>query len=160
MGLAQGDWKKAIESQTVLGRFVEIEIDDPVLSRKHERKILRKTIILETKIAGKGATSAEISTQRVKPFNEDELRNRFPGAWESMMVREDNSIDKIIEGESGTPIDGADWIPPTKRAALKETGVTTIEMLAAMSDATVHDWGPGARSWRKKAAEFLSKPKG
>lgn len=153
VGMVQGDWKKAVESQTVVGRFIEVEIDDPVLSKKEGRVVMTKRVLLEAKVAG----SADISTQRVKPFNEMELRNRFPGAWESFIAKKGDQVDVPVPGQTGMPIDRADFVPAAKRAALKETGITTVEMLAAMSDGTVQDWGPGARTWRKKAAELLAK---
>src|SRR3977135_1581672 len=70
-------WFPAKDSTAVVGRFMDVESNDPIASKKANRAVKMYRPGLHAKVAG----SQEVSTQVVKEFNRDELTERFPGAW-------------------------------------------------------------------------------
>lgn len=152
----QDVWFPARESQSVVGRVVEVEKVHPALSREAKKAVYIMVPVMASKVAG----SHDISTQELKPHNRDEICGRFPGAWEAY---EKSKGGKVGEPEiapviDGMPIDKAEFISREKLAWLKLQGFSTVEQLAAISDAQMQALGPGARTWAKKAKQLLQKP--
>jgi len=147
-------WFPAIESQSVVGRFIEVEVVHPAKSREEGREVRIIRPALESKVAG----SHDTSVQAVKPFNEKALQARFPGAWEHFeKTRGPAEKEQIVAPAVGTPLDRLDFIPREKLLWLKMQGFSTVEQIALMSDATMQNLGPGVRQWRKKATQLLQK---
>lgn len=145
-------WFPSSESQQVVGRFVDVESDNPAESRKQGKLVRMLRPALETKVVG----SHDISVQVVKPFNELSLRTRFPGAWEHYEAKKKGSKPVDIQPIDGIPIEDATFIGKEKMAWLKMQGLMTIEQLATLSDAQMQNLGHGARTWKKKAGQMLS----
>jgi hypothetical protein len=145
-----------MESQQVVGRFIDIEIVDAAASHKEQRQIMKWVPALESKVAG----SFDVAHQRVKPFNDKALQSRFPGAWEHYEKEKAKAEANPVEDEApsipGTPIDRLDFIPREKLVWLQMQGFSVVEQIATLSDAQMQTLGTGARNWKKKASQFLS----
>lgn len=157
----RGKWFAAIEggkvSTTVVGRFVDVDAVDIKASELAKKSIYRQVPALESKIVG----SHDISIQRVKDFNREELIARFPGAWEHYLEqkKEDEERAQTQDGAKpghGTPLEDLDFIPRQNLAWLRELGFTTAEQIRDMSDTVVQGLGRNALTWRRKAAQYLS----
>lgn len=145
-------WFPSSESQQVVGRFVDVESDNPAESRKHGKLVKMWRTALETKVVG----SHDVSVQVVKPFNEIALRSRFPGAWEYYQSQKAGKDMPEIQPIDGIPIEEATFIGKEKMAWLKMQGIVTVEQLATLSDAQIQNLGHGARTWKKKAGQHLA----
>lgn len=147
----------------VVGRFVDVETVDPVRSREMgvEQTMLRTA--LESKVAG----SHDVSCQLVKPFNERQLKTRFPQAWDFYQRQKARPVEEIEAERSapitvgadipGTPLHKADFLGRGQMEKLAVMGFVTVEQLAQMSDTQCQNVGHGAVTWRKKAQEFLTR---
>ena len=150
-------WFPQKGSQAVVGRIVEVEKLHPAKSREAQRPVSVLVPCVETKVL---KDSADVSVRELKPHNKEQLLADFPGAWEYYeKVKGAANVNKVEEVPhvEGMPIDRADYIPREKLAWLKIQGFSTVEQLAGMSDAQVMSLGPGARNWRKKAKELVTK---
>lgn len=145
-------WFPSSESQQVVGRFIDVESDDIAASKKAGKLVKMWRPALETKVVG----SHDVSVQVVKPFNEIQLRARFPGAWEHYEAKKKGNPPPKIDPVDGVPIEEANFIGKEKLAWLKMQGFVTVEQLATMSDAQIQNLGHGARTWKKKAGQFLA----
>jgi len=148
-------WFPALESQSVVGRVVELEKPHPAKSREAQKPINVVVPCMLHKVAG----SADYSVTEIKPHTKTEICARFPGAWEyyeKQKAAQPAQPTEIVQPE-GTPISKADWIPREKLAWLAMQGFQTVEQLAGMSDAQIQNLGMGARTWAKKAKQFLAK---
>jgi uncharacterized protein YjiS (DUF1127 family) len=150
-------WFRAVDSQNVMGRVVEVDKVHAAQSREARREITFKQPVMESKVAG----SSDISHQQIKEWNKKEICGRFPGAWEAYEASKATSrpIQDFNPAPDGMPIDKAEFIPASKREWLKMTGFSTVDQLADMTDHQIQDLGPGARAWKKKARELLGKGK-
>jgi hypothetical protein len=149
-------WFPAVESNVVVGRFVDVETVDVKASEEAQKNVYKKVPALQAKVAG----SQDVSVQAVKPFNAKELKERFPGAWEhyeeiKAMEPAPVVVEVIAQAPKGTPLHEAPFIPRERLAFLHELGFSTIEQVAEMSDTVVQNLGRGAMTWRKKAQEHL-----
>lgn len=149
-------WFAAFEdgkkSTLVVGRFVDGETVDTKASELAKENRYKSVPMLESKIVG----SHDVSTQRVKDFNKDELIARFPGAWEHYLTQKETAPEPVVSS-SGTPIESLDFIPRQNVAWLRELGFTSAEQIRDMSDTVVQGLGRGALQWRKKATEYLAR---
>lgn len=148
-------WFRAVDSQNVMGRVVEVDKIHAAQSREAGREVTFKQPVMESRVAGSG----DISHQQIKEGNKKELCARFPGAWEAYEASKaaQRPAAEFIPVPDGTPLDKADFIPAAKREWLKMTGFSTVEQLAEMTDHQIQDLGQGARTWKKKAKELLAK---
>jgi hypothetical protein len=148
-------WFPAFEngkkSTLVVGRFVDGETVDVKASEVLKHNVYKSVPMLESKIVG----SHDVSTQRVKEMNQDELTSRFPGAWEHYLEQKGSKPEPVISS-SGVPIEELDFIPRQNCAWLRELGFTSAEQIRDMSDSVVQGLGRGAQTWRKKATEYLA----
>ena len=150
-------WFQSKESTTVVGRIVDHEKLNAKQSRLQNKRVYMTVPVLESKVPGQ---SNDICVQELKEFNAEELKARFPGAWE--FYNEHKSAPKVeqtvvYEVPKGTPLHQADFVPRERQAWLFEQGISTVEQLRDMSDTTVQNLGRGALTWRKKAREFLER---
>jgi hypothetical protein len=157
--LNKDQWFKAAESTSVVGRFVYAETVDVKASQEARKNVYKKVPVLQSKVPGQ---SQDISVQPVKAFNEKELRERFPGAWEHFEAcnAEDGDkedVEPTVRAIKGTPLHLADFIPREKIRFLNEIGFSEIEQIRDMSDSVAQGLGRGAMKWRKQAAEFLAR---
>lgn len=150
-------WFPSGGDSNVVGRFIDAEVIDKKASEKAKKNRYKKHPLLQSKVAG----SHDISAQIVKPFNQDELKDRFPGAWDHYQsirsIPEPKPEPDVIKAIDGTPLHESDFLPREKMPWLKTMGFSTIEQIAEMSDATCQNLGRGALSWRKKAKDFLKR---
>lgn len=153
-------WFPAIESNNVLGRFVDIEKEDTAASEKAGHKITVMRPLLQAKVTG----SHDISTQIVKPFNQNELAARFPGAWENYQAHKAKGLPKpeveipvIEQSVPGTPLHEADFLPKDRIAWLMQQDIQTIEQLRDLSDIQIQKMGHGVSKWRKQAGDWLKR---
>ena len=158
--LMRETWFPAKESDVVVGRFVEVEAVDSAASRERGEEILRIKPVLQSKAIG----SHDIAVQVVKPFNERELRARFPGAWEHYLEQKAKAApikasEPVIVHQTvpGTPLDKADFMPRDRLEWLALQGIQTIEQLSNLSDQQVQQLGRGVGEWRRKAKAFLQR---
>ena len=151
-------WFPAAESQRVVGRIVEIEKVHGARSREEKRTVNILVPVMASKVAGEH----DVSHQEIKDWNRDLICARFPGAWDDYQKRKTAAPEAPMELPpiAGTPIDRAEFIARDKLAWLKLQGFTTVEQLAAIDDAQIGKLGPGARTWKKKAATLLRDAKG
>lgn len=152
-------WFPAVESKNVVGRFDDTEEVDWAKSREEDREVTRMVPVLLAKIVG----SVDISVQAVKPFNEKELRKRFPGAWEKYQA---DKAAAAKGGEAalpfeptikGTPLNKADFLPQDRIEWLMLQGIQTIEQIRDLTDAQVQTMGNRVGGWRKAAKSFLER---
>ena len=148
-------WFPDTYASGVVGRFIEIEVVDPIESTKQQKEVGKIVPALESKIPG----SQDTAVQRLKDFNRKELLGRFPGAWDHFEkhreVRED--VIPVIRMVKGTPIDAADFISRQKARELSDQGFVTVEHLAEMSEAVKQYLGRGALKIQRDAVAFLSR---
>jgi hypothetical protein len=152
-------WYPARESQAVVGRIIELEYLHAGKSREAGKPVTIMTPVLESKVAG----STDVAHQylgHLPDHDREEICARFPGAWENYEAHKGGDLGKIKEVPTlqGTPIDRAEWIAREKIAWLRMQGLTTVEQLAAISDAQMQQLGTGARTWAKKAKQYLASP--
>lgn len=154
--MMQERWFPAPESTKVLGRFIDVEVVDPIASEKAKKQVVKRVPALQSKIVG---NSVDISTQRVKEFNANELRARFPGAWEHYEASKATpaSAPVIEQTIPGTPLTDCDFISNDRISWLHLQGIQTVEQLAELSDSIVQGLGRDAAKWRKHAKEFLKR---
>lgn len=150
-------WFQDAEYPTaVVGRFVEVEVVDVKASELARKNIYKKVPALESKIAGQ----TDVAVQAVKEFNKKELTERFPGAWEHFeehREREEPRDEiKVIKAIKGTPLHEMEGMPRASIPLLNELGFSTVEMVAAMSDAVAQNV-KGGRNVRKLAQEHLTR---
>ena len=145
-----GSWSK------VVGRFVDVEVTDIKASEEARKTVFKRVPALEHKATG----SHDNSFSRVKDFNQVELSERFPGAWDHYVAcreQEDEDRVPVIQGISGTPLHEATFIPKTAFPRLRDLGFMNLEQIAEMTDTAAQNIGHGAKSWRKNAQEFLKR---
>lgn len=161
MMLREQWFPSADDKAIVVGRFIDVETVNAAKSREENREVKMLRTALESKVAG----SHDVSCQLVKPFNESQLKKRFPQAWahyEAQKRRPPEEIEAernapIILGADtvGTALHKADFLGRAQMEKLAVQGFSTIEQLADMSDTQCQNIGHGAVTWRKKAQEFL-----
>lgn len=152
-------WFPARDSTSVVGRFIDVECDDPVASKKANKPVKMYRAVLQAKIAG----STDVSAQVVKDFNKEDFCERFPGAWEhyeKLKATVDNGPDPDMLGIKGTPVDEGNMFNNERIAWFKAQGIYTLEQVRDLSDTTIENMGRsggiGAKGWRKKAREYLA----
>ena len=149
-------WFPARESQSVVGRVIEIEKLHAAKSREAQKPVYIIVPVMESKVAA----SHDCSHQELKEHNRQQIVDRFPGAWD-YFLKQKEAAPKVEPQDivfDGTPIAKADWVAREKLAWLEMQGFNTVEQLAAISDAQIQTLGHGARTWKKKAQQFLQKP--
>jgi len=149
-------WFPQKGSQGVVGRIVEIPKLHAAKSREAQRPVTIMVPAMQTKVL---KDSADDSFKELKEHNREQICADYPGAWEYYLQSKAGEPPKPEEVPQikGMPIDRADFIAREKLTWLKMQGWSTVEQLAGMSDEQVGSLGPGARSWRKKAKELLTK---
>jgi hypothetical protein len=148
-------WFPALDSQSVVGRVVEIEKPHGAKTREAGKPVHIIVPAMLHRVAG----SDETSVTEIKATTEKELRHRFPGAiehYEKLKAASAATPTEIVVPD-GTPLNKADWIPREKLNWLEMQGFVSVEQLAALSDAQIQQLGTGSRTWKKKAAQFLAK---
>lgn len=153
----QEQWFPAKDSRTVMGRFREIEVVDPIESEKQARSVTKLRLALESKVVG----SHDVAVQAVKPFNKNELASRFPGALEHYEASKDQpqiyTPVPVKQTIPGTPLADADFIPRDRLEWLAMQGLQTVEQLRDLSDGQVQGMGREMGKWRKQADAFLKR---
>lgn len=153
---ADSKWFPALDSQNVVGQVQEAEKEHPGKSREVGRSVKIWVPIMAAKVLG--GTSVDVSTQEIKPHNQIAVTSRFPGAWERYQeLKGEKPQTEIVAPVAGTPIENANFLHRDRLEYLKHAGFSTVEQLAAMSDAQMQSLGRGAREWRKKAVQHLQK---
>lgn len=140
-----------------VGRFVDIEVIDPLKSAELQKEATKIVPALESKIPGDVLGTA---VQRLKPFNEKELKGRYPGAWDHYMAHREEREDDKIEVKrliTGTPLDQTDIVSREEARHLGELGFCTAEHLRDMSDGVKQMLGRNAGKWQKAASAYLAR---
>lgn len=139
-----------------VGRFVDIHDE---YTNREGTKCERIVTVLLHKVPG----SQDVSSNLCKD-NPDgaKLKKEWSAAWElyaktkAKEASQPPAIPTATEfGIKGTPIEEADFIGKDRLTYLKHQGFLTLEQLRDMSDAQCQSVGFGAKSWRKKANEYL-----
>jgi hypothetical protein len=154
-------WFPSKGDSKIVGRVGETRAVDRAASEKAGKTVWKSVPCLLSKVPG----SIDESSQVIKPHNQKELTDRFPGCWDWYLKMKEQSVDAkappspfLPEGAStaGTPLHEADFIPRDKIAWLSSLGFSTVEQIASMDDVTVQNIR-GASKWRKQAQEFLKR---
>ena len=142
----------------VMGRFVDhMKEYTTADGQKHTKPV----ILLLHMFPG----SSDVSSSLMKPFNEAELKKRFPTAWAYYEKTKAESANAPAEvpiatqiGMKGTPIEHVSFLGKDKIGYLKNMAFYTVEQLAALSDTECQNIGYGAKKWRKQASDYLASP--
>jgi hypothetical protein len=153
----QEQWFPAKDSRTVMGRFREIEVIDPVKSAELDQPVTKLRLALESKVVG----SHDVAVQAVKPFNKRELSARFPGAMEHYEASKEQpqiyTPAPVVQTVPGTPLADADFIPRDRIEWLAMQGIQTVEQIRDLSDSQIQGMGREMGKWRKQADAFLKR---
>lgn len=139
-----------------VGRFVDGE--HTFTDAQGEEKTV-PVLWLYTKVPG---LDHETSSQRVKD-NPDgkKLKAEYAAAWElytrNKAAPKPDLVPTATEyGVKGSPIEELNFLGKDQLARLKLSGFLTAEQLADMSDMQCQNVGFGAKTWRKKAKDFVA----
>lgn len=133
----------------VVGRFAYQDIIDVPASQAADEKVYKQVIVLHEKVAG----SHDESVRKVMPHNQHELIKRYPDAW-SHFQGQDVKV-------AGTPLselvlDDGSRLNEDRLLTFRLQGISTIEQLAVISDATCQAIGFGTRKLRERAQTMLA----
>jgi len=133
------------------GNFIEFftkEIKNNVLSEKEGRPIYASQHWVKIWAPG----------SKDKPeFPMDEIREeRYKVAYDTWKAR----ITSGETGVMGTPLIVWPTIDRAMAVGLRDQGILSVEMLAAIKDSDIHRFGPGIRLLRQQAQAFLEAAKG
>lgn len=133
------------------GNFIEFlskEMKNEVLSAKEGRPIYETQHWVKVWAAG----------AKDKPeFRMDKIRaERYHEQYETWKRRIENGETGII----GTPLTQWPMIDRALAAGLRDQGILSVEMLAAIKDSDLHRFGPGIRNLRTQAQGFVEAAKG
>lgn len=149
--IPQTDWFPATNDPVIIGRVVMIKRINVAESKKQRREIYMEFPAIEHKTAGiQGDISYALIKEDADPDNADYWKRRFAKAWAAY-----KGAENVVA--EGTPLSEFDQVPEHKIAEFKLHGLTTVEQLASISDATCEGIGTGARKWRTAAQTFLKK---
>jgi hypothetical protein len=149
--IVKTEWFPATGDPGVIGRVVEIKRIKVKESKAQRKEVYATFPAIEHKIAGlAGDVSFAIVKEGIDDDNAEFWKRRFAKAWASYK----GEANAVAEG---TSLDEFDGLPDNKAMEFKLHGLTTVEQLAEMSDATCDGLGTGARAWRRSAQSFLKK---
>ena len=144
-----------VQHGTDAGLYVEFFIDaieDKEKSKEEGRPIFRDVEMISIRILGDKNTHIvrKIDLQGTPTTPPDNIR--FAAAYNQFK-------NKNLEVTEGTPI--TEWGILSKSQALmfKGLNVHTVEALAQVNDANLHNLGMGARDYRDKAIAFINQAK-
>lgn len=93
-------------------------------------------------------TPGDTRTLVVRIASEQDIQ-RFPRAW--------SAYQRNVEvAQEGTPLEEWNLISRSQTKELKHVGITTVEILAEVSDANIQKLGPGYMQLRQRARDFLA----
>jgi hypothetical protein len=155
--MLEDKWFPNREDPRIVGRVAETRTCDRPASEAKGTTVWKMVPVMEAKIPG----SIDVATQPIKPHNQKEICDRFPGAWEFYQEQKSGTAPPkpLLDPAApviGTPLDKADFLPREKIALLITLGFSTIEQLAEMDDMRVQNL-KGSSRWRKQAIEFLKR---
>lgn len=136
-------WPSAESGGQVVGRFVKVKRLNIPESLEADEHRYREVIVLEHK----AAASTDVSVTPMKPYNERELRARFPEAWKAF-----NGDEAEVEG---TKLRELKFLTEEQIIFLNLNGIYVVEQLAGLSDARCQGLGFGWRSNRNRAQGFV-----
>lgn len=147
--IPQTDWFPATNDPAIIGRVVHVKRINGYESKKQRKDVYNTLIAIEHKTAGiQGDVSFALVKEEADPDNAEHWIRRFSKAWAAYKGTQNSEPD-------GTPLEEFDGLPDHKAAEFKLHGLTSVEQLAIMSDATCDAVGTGARKWRTAAQKFL-----
>jgi hypothetical protein len=147
----QTDWFPATNDPAIIGRVVLIKRINERESKRQRKEVYVTYPAIEHKAAGmQGDVSFSLVKEEADPDNAEYLTRRFSKAW-AVFKGAENVVPE------GTPLADFDEIPENKIMEFKIHGLTTIEQLASISDASCDAIGTGARKWRTAAQKRLRK---
>ena len=140
---AEREYFPAKNEKNVMGRFEYF--DQPAIKASIDADEPRtiRIIVCRSRAAG----SSDDSVVPVRPFNQHALIARFPEAWADFN-------GEASEQPTGTPL-AEIGIDESAALNMRLYAVTSVESLAAISDAACTNVGFGSRKWREKAQAFL-----
>lgn len=145
------DWFQAAGDPAIIGRVVHVKRINETESKKQRKPVFVTLPAIEHKAAGlAGDVSFALIKEEADPDNAEYWIRRFPSAWAAYKGSE-------AEVPQGTPLDEFDELPAHKIAEFKLHGMTSVEQLAALTDANIAAIGAGARKWKQSADKFLKR---
>lgn len=149
--IPQTDWFPATNEPTIIGRVVLVKRVNEGESKKQLREIYTTYPAIEHKVAGiQGDVSFALIKEDKNPTEAAKWQRRFSKAWAAFKGVASNVAE-------GTPLSEFDELPENKAKELALHGLTTVEQLAEISDATCDSIGMGSRKIRTAAQRFLKK---
>jgi hypothetical protein len=149
--IVKTEWFPATGEPNIIGRVVEIKRINVPESKKQRKEVYMTFPAIEHKVAGlAGDVSFALVKEGIDDDNADHWKRRFAKAWAAYK----GTANAVAEG---TPLDEFDGLPDNKALEFKLHGLTTVEQLSEMSDATCDALGTGSRQWRRSAQSFLKK---
>ncbi len=133
------------EERKLRVRFFKDEIKDAAATLKEGRPIYKSAEMVEIKIPG---DRDNVVVRKVTASDPE----RFPGAY--ARFKRGDAVQVV-----GTPLLRWGLMEPAEARGYEESGVITVEQLAAMSDATCQKYR-GSVADRQKARDFLEMAKG
>jgi len=147
--IPQTDWFPATNDPAIIGRVVHVKRINETESKKQRKEVYVTLPAIEHKTAGiQGDVSYALVKEEADPDTAAQWTRRFAKAWAAYK----GAANVVPEGTALAEFDG---LPDHKAAEFKLHGLTTVEQLAIMSDATCESVGMGARKWRTAAQKFL-----
>lgn len=145
------DWFSATNDPLVVGRVVEVKLINEVESKKQRKEVYMTFPAIEHKVGGiQGDISFALLNEEGAPDDFAKWTRRFAKSWAAYKGAQN-------EVPEGTPLSEFDEVPEHKAKEFALHGLTTVEQLAAMTDAMCESIGTGARKWRTAAQKFLKK---
>jgi len=131
------------EREKLAIRFYMDSMQDEVASKKAGRPIFNDVEMIEIRIPG------DVDLRRYPV--EDEHKRRFPKQYIAFKKNQSQ------EAASGTPLNQWPLLTKAQVEESKYLGAHTVEQLAEVSDGALQKFGPGWRTLRQQARDWLQK---
>lgn len=137
--------------------FVEA-VEDKAASRSEGRPIFKDTEFVRIRFPGdmkrELVERADVKCERDRQTNRwMDYREAYPRHYEAFLA------GRVLSNE-GTPLEQAPFLTASQRAELKAVKITTVEMLAGVTDGNVARLGMHGRQMREQARAYMDAASG
>jgi hypothetical protein len=138
--------------QAVHARVVRVEIAHPENTDQHGEPLKTSYLAIEHKVVSERDANVFLIKER---NGKDYLwaKKRFALQFEELNGK------TLGRGRIGTPLMTAGIVPEGIMPAFLKEGVSTVEALAYLSDDNLAKFGPGMRTWRDRAQDWVNNQK-